>query len=77
MTFREPLRSPGGTLANAGTVQLTGDLGNAGMLASSGTLLFSGTTNQAFTPVSATVATLVLNNTLVASAPSTCPLTSP
>ncbi|MDO7852978.1 T9SS type A sorting domain-containing protein [Hymenobacter convexus] len=53
----------GGTLSNAGTVQLTGDLNNAGTLASGGTLLFSGTTNQVFTPGTATVATLVLNNT--------------
>ncbi|RYU81322.1 T9SS type A sorting domain-containing protein [Hymenobacter persicinus] len=53
----------GGTLTNAGTVQLTGDLTNAGTLASSGRLLFSGTTNQTFTPGAATVATLVLNNT--------------
>ena len=47
----------GGTLANAGTVQLTGDLTNAG------TLLFAGPANQTFTPGAATVATLVLNNT--------------
>jgi hypothetical protein len=53
----------GSTLANAGTVQLTGDLTNAGTLASSGTLLFSGTANQTLTPGAATVATLVLNNT--------------
>ena len=53
----------GGTLANAGTVQLTGDLTNAGTLASAGTLLFSGAANQVFTPGAATVATLVLNNT--------------
>jgi hypothetical protein len=53
----------GGTLTNAGTVQLTGDLTNAGTLASAGTLLFSGTTNQTLTPGAATVATLVLNNT--------------
>jgi hypothetical protein len=52
-----------GTLANAGTMQLTGDLSNAGTLTSSGTLLFAGTTNQVFTPGAATVATLVLNNT--------------
>jgi hypothetical protein len=51
------------TLANAGTVQLTGDLSNAGTLASPGTLLFSGAANQVFTPGAATVATLVLNNT--------------
>ena len=51
------------TLANAGTVQLTGDLTNAGTLASGGTLLFSGNTNQTFAPGPATVATLVLNNT--------------
>jgi hypothetical protein len=53
----------GGTLANAGTVQLTGDLTNAGTLTSGGTLLFSGITNQVFTPGTATVGTLVLNNT--------------
>ncbi|WP_201981576.1 T9SS type A sorting domain-containing protein [Hymenobacter rubidus] len=53
----------GSTLANAGTVQLTGDLTNAGTLASSGTLLFNGAANQVFTPGAATVATLVLNNT--------------
>ena len=53
----------GGTLSNAGTVQLTGDLTNAGTLASSGTLLFGGSTNQTFAPGTATVATLVLNNT--------------
>ena len=54
----------GGTLNNAGTVQLTGDLTNAGTLASAGTLLFSGTANQTLTPgTAATVATLVLNNT--------------
>ena len=54
----------GGTLSNAGTVQLTGDLTNAGTLASAGTLLFSGTTNQTLTPgTAATVATLLLNNT--------------
>ncbi len=53
----------GSTLSNAGTVQLTGDLTNAGTLASAGTLLFSGTTNQTFAPGTATVATLVLNNT--------------
>lgn len=53
----------GSTLANAGTLQLTGDLSNAGTLASAGTLLFSGTANQVFTPGAATVATLVLNNT--------------
>ena len=53
----------GSTLSNAGTVQLTGDLANAGTLASPGTLLFSGTTNQTLTPGTATVGTLVLNNT--------------
>ena len=53
----------GSTLANAGTVQLTGDLTNAGTLTSGGTLLFAGTANQTFTPGAATVATLVLNNT--------------
>jgi len=53
----------GGTLANAGTVQVTGDLTNAGTLASSGTLLFAGASNQTFTPGAATVASLVLNNT--------------
>ncbi|MCI1190105.1 T9SS type A sorting domain-containing protein [Hymenobacter sp. DH14] len=53
----------GSTLSNAGTVQLTGDLTNAGTLASGGTLLFSGTANQTFAPGTATVATLVLNNT--------------
>lgn len=53
----------GGTLSNAGTVQLTGDLTNAGTLASSGTLLFSGAASQVFTPGAATVASLVLNNT--------------
>jgi hypothetical protein len=51
------------TLTNAGTVQLTGDLRNAGTLASTGTLLFSGTANQTFAPGTASVATLVLNNT--------------
>ncbi|MDQ2768987.1 MAG: T9SS type A sorting domain-containing protein [Bacteroidota bacterium] len=50
-------------LTNAGTVQLTGDLTNAGTLASSGTLLFSGTANQTLTPGTATVSTLILNNT--------------
>lgn len=53
----------GGTLSNAGTVQLTGDLTNAGTLASSGTLLFSGTANQTFASGTASVATLVLANT--------------
>jgi len=52
-----------GTLTNAGTVQLTGDLTNSGTLTSGGTLLFSGAANQAFAPGTATVATLVLNNT--------------
>lgn len=53
----------GGSLTNAGTLQLTGDLINAGTLNSGGTLLFAGTTNQAFTPGAATVAALVVNNT--------------
>jgi hypothetical protein len=53
----------GGTLANAGTLQLTGDLTNVGTLTSSGTLLFAGTASQVFTPGAATVASLVLNNT--------------
>ncbi|MBJ6110798.1 hypothetical protein JAO73_17370 [Hymenobacter sp. BT523] len=53
----------GSTLANAGTVQLTGDLTNAGTLNSSGLLLFAGTTNQTFAPGAATVASLTLNNT--------------
>ena len=53
----------GSTLANAGTVQLTGDLTTVGTLASAGTLLFSGAANQVFMPGAATVATLVLNNT--------------
>jgi hypothetical protein len=53
----------GGSLTNAGTLQLTGDLTNTGTLASAGTLLFAGTTNQTFTPGAATVATLVVNNT--------------
>ena len=54
----------GGTLSNAGIVELTGDLTNAGTLASAGTLRFSGTANQTLTPgTAATVATLVLNNT--------------
>jgi hypothetical protein len=52
-----------GTLTNAGTVQLTGDLTNAGTLASAGTLLFSGSTDQAFTPGAASVANLTLSNT--------------
>jgi hypothetical protein len=53
----------GSTLLNDGTVQLTGDLTNDGTLASAGTLLFGGAANQGFTPGTATVATLVLNNT--------------
>lgn len=53
----------GGTLTNAGTLQLTGDLTNAGTLASPGTLLFSGTTDQTFAPGAASVASLTLNNT--------------
>lgn len=53
----------GGTLANAGTLQVTGDLTNAGTLTSPGTLLFAGAANQTFTPGTATVASLVLNNT--------------
>jgi hypothetical protein len=53
----------GGTLSNAGTVQLTGDLTNAGTLASSGTVLFSGSTDQNLTPGTATVASLTLANT--------------
>jgi hypothetical protein len=52
-----------GTIANAGTMQLTGDLNNVGTLTSTGTLLFSGSTGQTFKPGAATVATLVLNNT--------------
>ena len=51
-----------GTLSNAGTVQLTGDLINTGTLASPGTLLFSGRTDQTLTPGAATVATLTLDN---------------
>lgn len=51
------------TLTNAGTLQVTGDFRNAGTLVSNGTLLFSGTTNQAFMPGTASVATLLLNNT--------------
>ncbi|MBD2721628.1 hypothetical protein [Hymenobacter armeniacus] len=57
------LNKAGSALTNAGTVQLTGDLTNQGTLASGGKLLFSGSTNQTFTPGTATVATLVLNNT--------------
>ncbi len=53
----------GSTLTNAGTLQLTGDLTNAGTLASTGALVFGGVANQAFAPGTATVATLVLNNT--------------
>ncbi len=53
----------GSTLSNAGTVELTGDLTNAGTLVSSGTLLFGGTTGQTFVPGTATVSTLVFNNT--------------
>ena len=51
------------TFTNVGTVQLTGDLTNTGTLSSGGTLLFSGAANQVFTPGTANVATLVLNNT--------------
>ncbi len=51
-----------GTLSNAGTLRLTGDLTNTGTLASPGTLFFSGTTDQAFTPGAATVASLTLDN---------------
>jgi hypothetical protein len=53
----------GSTLTNAGTVQLTGDLTNAGTLASTGTLLFSGSTDQTFTPGTATLTNLTLSNT--------------
>jgi hypothetical protein len=53
----------GATLTNGGTVQLSGDLNNAGTLASAGTLLFSGAADQTFAPGTATVATLVVNNT--------------
>ncbi|MBO2012971.1 hypothetical protein [Hymenobacter negativus] len=53
----------GSTLANAGTVQLIGDLSNAGTLVSGGMMLFTGSTNQVFAPGAATVAALVLNNT--------------
>lgn len=53
----------GGTLTNAGTLQLTGDLTNAGALASTGTLLFSGATDQAFAPGAATLTNLTLANT--------------
>jgi hypothetical protein len=53
----------GGSLVNAGLVQLTGDLLNAGTLTSTGTLLFSGTTPQTFQPGAAGVAALTLNNT--------------
>jgi hypothetical protein len=61
----------GGTLTNAGTMQLTGDLLNAGMLASTGTLLFSGVQDQTFTPGSpsaVTLANLTLANTGTAGA---------
>jgi hypothetical protein len=51
-----------GALTNAGTVELTGDLTNTGTLASPGKLVFSGAANQTLTPGTATVATLVLNN---------------
>ena len=57
------LNKAGSTLTNAGTVQTTGDLTNAGTLASAGTLLFTGTANQTFAPGTASVATLVQNNT--------------
>jgi hypothetical protein len=52
----------GSTLANAGTVQLTGDLTNAGTLTSTGTLLFAGAAGQTLAPGGATVAQLTLNN---------------
>ncbi len=55
--------NPTGTLANAGTVQLTGDLTNAGTLTSAGTLRFSGNADQTFTPGAASVAALALSNT--------------
>lgn len=55
--------SAAGSLLNAGTVQLIGDLRNAGTLSSPGTLLFAGTAEQTFVPGAATVATLLLNNT--------------
>jgi hypothetical protein len=51
-----------GTLSNAGTVQLTGDLTNTGTLASPGTLYFNGSTDQTLTPGTATVANLTLDN---------------
>ena len=51
------------TLANAGTLQVTGNLTNAGTLTSPGLLLFSGAANQVFTPGTATVAGLTVNNT--------------
>jgi hypothetical protein len=53
----------GSTLSNTGTVELTGDLTNAGTLVVPGKLVFSGTANQALTPGTASVATLVLANT--------------
>jgi hypothetical protein len=53
----------GSTLTNAGMLQLTGDLTNAGSLTSNGVLLFGGTTDQTFTPGTATITTLTLNNT--------------
>jgi hypothetical protein len=53
----------GSTLANAGTVQLTGDLTNAGTLTSPGLLFFSGAQDQTFTPGPATVASLTVGNT--------------
>jgi hypothetical protein len=57
------LNTAGGSLANAGTVQLTGSFINTGTLASAGTLLFSGTAPQTFQPGTATVTALTLNNT--------------
>jgi hypothetical protein len=56
-------QASGASLANAGTVQLTGDLLNAGTLASPGLLLFSGSQDQTFSPGPATVANLTVGNT--------------
>jgi hypothetical protein len=51
------------TFANAGTLQLTGDLTNDGTLTSPGLLHFVGATNQMFSPGTATVTDLTLDNT--------------
>jgi hypothetical protein len=56
------VQNAAGTLTNASTVQLAGDMNKAGTPASTGTLLFGSTANQVFMPGAATVATL-LNNT--------------